>query len=218
MIALIRNYRLSFLFYTLVLFGGLVLVLTIPKLELHLLLNSSHTPFQDTFFKTITWLGDGWIALIFSSIFLLVRFRYFLMLILSFSISGLFAQFLKRVVFSDSLRPAEFLEQMPGIDLVPGVGLYHTLSFPSGHTTTAFAFLLLAGLILKSRAATFMGIVLAWSVALSRVYLSQHFLCDILAGSFLGVISSLFFYWYFQTLKPDWLDLSILKLLPARKK
>ena len=80
---------LGFLLYALVMSGGLILVFAIPKTELHLLMNSSHTHFQDVFFRTTTWLGDGWFALIFSLIFLLVRFRYFIMLILSFSISGL---------------------------------------------------------------------------------------------------------------------------------
>ncbi len=218
MIGLIKEYRLGFLLYAMVFIGGLTMVIAIPKPELHLLMNSSHTPFQDAFFKAITWLGDGWFAVIFSLIFLLVRFRYFFMLILSFSLSGLLTQFLKRVVFPGALRPAAWLEQMPGIETVPGVGLYQTLSFPSGHTTSAFAVLLLAGFILKSRSAVFLGMALAWCVAFSRVYLSQHFLVDVLSGSLPGTISALFFYWYFQRLKPEWLDRSILKILPVRKK
>ena len=108
---IIKEYRLGFLLYALVFVGGLTLVIAIPKPELHLLMNSNHTPFQDAFFKAITWLGDGWFAVIFSLIFLLVRFRYFFMLILSFSLSGLLTQFLKRVVFPGALRPAAWLEQ-----------------------------------------------------------------------------------------------------------
>ena len=110
------------------------------------------------------------------------------------------------------------MEQMPGLNTVDGVGLYQTLSFPSGHTTTAFAFLLLVGLISRSRLTVFLCMVLACGVALSRVYLSQHFLADVLGGSMIGVLSALFFYWYFQTLKPKWLDHSILNLTLAKKK
>lgn len=218
MISIIKEYRLGFLLYTLVIVSGLLLIIAIPKTDLHMLMNSNHTPSQDLFFKTITWLGNGWSAVIFALPFLLVRFRYFIMLILSFSLSGLLAQFFKRFVFPGSLRPAALLEEMPGIELVTGVELHHTLSFPSGHTTTAFAFLLLAGFILKSRTAVYLGMALAWCVAISRVYLSQHFLTDVLAGSLLGVLSALFFYWYFQSLKIEWLDRTILNIIPYRKK
>jgi membrane-associated phospholipid phosphatase len=59
--------------------------------------------------------------------------------------------------------------------------------------------------------------MLSWCVAFSRVYLSQHFLVDVLAGSLLGTLSALFFYWYFQRLKPQWLDCSLRDLFPGRK-
>jgi membrane-associated phospholipid phosphatase len=100
---------------------------------------------------------------------------------------------------------------MPGLDLVEGVGLHGTLSFPSGHTTTAFAVLILAGLIVQNRTLFFASVLLAWAVALSRVYLSQHFLADVLAGSILGILSALFFYWYFHRFKNTWLDISLWK-------
>jgi len=209
MIAIIKYYRLSFLLYAIMLISGICLVLLIPKLELHTIMNSSHTVFQDFLFKTLTLLGDGWVALIFCLIFLFFRFRYFFMLILSYCISGLLVQFLKRMIFPGAMRPAAFLEQMPGLPLVTGVNLHHAFSFPSGHTTTAFAVLLLAGFISRNRLLTFICMIIACSVALSRVYLSQHFLVDILGGSMIGVLSALFFYWYFQSMKREWLDHSI---------
>jgi membrane-associated phospholipid phosphatase len=174
--------------------------------------------FQDWLFRTITWLGDGWFAVIFSVLFLLIRFRYFFMLILSFSISGLLAQFFKHIVFPDLLRPSAFLDQMSGLSLVSGVNLYQSFSFPSGHTTTAFAVLLLAGFISERKGGFFLAMILALLTGFSRVYISQHFLVDILAGSVLGTLSALFFYWYFRSLKHEWLDLSILTIFRSRKK
>ena len=106
------------------------------------------------------------------------------------------------------------LTKTPGQDaagLVPGVDLHHQFSFPSGHTTTAFAILVLAGLISGKRWITFLLILLAWMVGLSRVYLSQHFLMDILAGSFIGLLSALLFYWYFQRINRQWLEKSIIR-------
>jgi membrane-associated phospholipid phosphatase len=209
MIRIISNHGLSFVLYAVILLSGLLLVAAVPRLELHELLNSSHTGSLDYFFRHITGLGNGWFAVIFSLLFLFIRFRFFFMLILSYGISGLMAQFLKRVMFHDVLRPAAFLDHMPDLDLVPGVDLYHTLSFPSGHTATAFAILLMTGFILNRKYAVFGLMFLAWLTGLSRIYLSQHFLVDVLGGSILGAFSALFIYWYFRKLKTAWLDQSL---------
>ena len=216
MIRIIREYSLSFVLYAGFLLTGLLLLVSIPRLELHVLLNSGHSPWSDTFFRLFTLLGNGWFAVVFSLFFLLVRFRYFLMLLASFVVSGLLAQFLKRVVFPGVLRPAAYLDQMPGLELVNGIDLHHTLGFPSGHTTTAFAVLVLTGFLTGRRYAVFVGMLAAILAGLSRVYLSQHFLIDVLAGSLLGVFSALFFYWYFHNFKSAWLDRSLIGLIQKK--
>ena len=209
MIRIIRDNPLGFGLYAILFIGGLLLLAALPRLELHVLLNSNHSKSLSSFFRLLTFLGNGWFAVIFSMLFLFIRFRYFFMLILSYCVSGLMAQFLKRVVFPDILRPAAYLDQMPGLELVPGIDLHHTLAFPSGHTTTAFAVLLLTGFIIQKKYAVFSLMLLAWLVGLSRVYLSQHFLIDVLGGSLLGVFSALFFYWYFRKFKSAWMDRSL---------
>ena len=218
MIGIIRKYPLAFMLFAVFLATGTVLALAVPKAELHLFLNGSHSPFKDAFFRSVTLFGNGWFALGLSLLFLLYSYRSSLMMILSYSLSGLVAQFFKHVVFPGATRPAEWMDRMPGLPLVPGVGLHHAFSFPSGHATTAFAVLLLAGLVPRNRPIFFWVMILAWCVAYSRVYLSQHFLEDILAGAVLGTLSALFFYWYFHRLKPDWLDRSLPDLFPGRKK
>ena len=218
MIGPIRKYPLGFLLYAGTFAAGLILVLAVPRYQLHLIMNQNHSSCQDVFFRTVTWLGNGWFALALSLLFILFSWRYFLMMFFSFGISGLLAQVLKHFVFPDAARPGEWLDRMQGLQTVPGVELFHSFGFPSGHATTAFAVLLLAGFILKNRPGFFALMILAWSVALSRVYLSQHFLIDVLAGSLLGTLSALFFYWYFQRLKPEWLERSLLDLFPGRKK
>lgn len=209
MIRIIRDYSLGFVLFALLFLTGLLLVAAVPRLELHVLLNSGHAKSLDTFFRLLTFLGNGWFAVIFSMLFLFIRFRYFFMLILSFCVSGLMAQFLKRVMFPDILRPAAYLDQMPGLELLPGIDLHHTLAFPSGHTTTAFAVLLLTGFIINKKYAVFGLMLIAWLAGMSRVYLSQHFLIDVLGGSMLGVLSALFFYWYFRKFKSAWIDRSL---------
>ena len=209
MIRIIKDNRLGFILYAILFLGGLLLTAAMPNLELHELLNSAHTKLLDSFFSLLTLLGNGWFAVALSMLFLFIRFRYFFMLILSFCVSGLMAQFLKRVVFSDVLRPAAYLDQMPGLELVPGIDLHHTLAFPSGHTTTAFAVLLLMGLIISKKYAVLGLMLVAWLAGISRVYLSQHFLIDVLGGSLLGAFSALFFYWYFRKFKSAWMDRSL---------
>jgi membrane-associated phospholipid phosphatase len=209
MIRLIRDYWLGFLLYASIMMTGVLLLVSFPRLELHVLLNSGHTRWLDILFRMLTWLGNGWFAVIFSMLFLFVRFRYFFMLIFSYMVSGLIVQFLKRVFFPDVLRPAAYLDQMPGLDLVTGTDLHHSLGFPSGHTTTAFAILVLAGFISKRKSVMFCLMMVAWLAGMSRVYLSQHFLADVLAGSLLGILSALFFYWYFRKFKSAWMDRSL---------
>ena len=209
MIRIIKDKPLGFMLYAILFIGGLLLMAAIPKLELHEMMNIAHTDLLDSFFRLLTFLGNGWFAVIISMLFLFIRFRYFFMLILSFSVSGMMAQFLKRIVFPDVLRPAAYLDQMPGLELVPGIDLHHTLAFPSGHTTTAFAVLLLAGLIINKKYAVFGLMLVAWLAGISRVYLSQHFLIDVLGGCLLGVFSALFFYWYFRKFKSAWMDRSL---------
>lgn len=213
MIRIIRDNFLGFALYGIILLSGLLLVAAVPRLELHVLLNNCHTNLLDHFFRLLTFLGDGWFAVIFSMLFIFIRFRYSFMLIGSFIVSGLIAQLLKRILFSDVLRPAAYLDQMPGLELVPGIDLHHTLAFPSGHTTTAFAVLLLTGLIINKKYTVSGFVLLAWLAGLSRVYLSQHFLIDVLGGSLLGVLSALFFYWYFRKFKFAWIDRSLISII-----
>ena len=62
-------------------------------------------------------------------------------------------------------------------------------SFPSGHTSAAFALFTCLALMTPRRLAP-LWMTAAWAVAYSRIYLSQHFLEDILSGSLIGMISS----------------------------
>ncbi|MCY6371986.1 phosphatase PAP2 family protein [Clostridium ganghwense] len=65
-------------------------------------------------------------------------------------------------------------------------------SFPSGHTTAAFSMAITTALFYPSIA--IVSIVLACSVGISRMYLGVHYPTDVLAGSFLGTLSSILVY------------------------
>lgn len=147
-------------------------------------LNQLHTPFTDFFFKYITYLGDGLIILIASIGLYFYKKSIALICLLSYFLSGALAQILKRTFQYN--RPSKALEDFNLLVLVPGEQLSRTLSFPSGHTTSAFAFFLALFWFSEKKHWPILGILIALLVGVSRVYLLQHFLMDITAGAFLG--------------------------------
>jgi membrane-associated phospholipid phosphatase len=62
------------------------------------------------------------------------------------------------------------------------------MSFPSGHTATAFAFMVVLSLCLKHRLLTVLFSFIALSVGISRIYLLQHFGWDVAIGAAVGTL------------------------------
>jgi membrane-associated phospholipid phosphatase len=194
---LIRENRWFFFSYIALLLAGLLSILLSEKKGLHVLLNQYTHPATDWVFVYSTYLGDGYFALLLVFLLLFYRYRYALILLLSYLLSSLAAQFLKRVIFPGSPRPSLFFSGSDNLYFVPGVDMHAYHSFPSGHATTAFAVKLLC-------------LALAVLVSYSRVYLSQHFLVDIIAGSALGIACSVLMFILagpsYPAHKPGWLD------------
>lgn len=61
-------------------------------------------------------------------------------------------------------------------------------SFPSGHTTSAFASALAASYILRNKPFTIASVTLAAVIAFSRLYLYVHFPTDVIAGVIIGFV------------------------------
>ena len=168
------------------------LVVIYPHGALHLSINGLNTSAGDVFFQYFTYLGDGIMVMVFLPLLLFFARRHVLELMVGFIISSLLAQSLKRLFKAP--RPVEYFKDLPpeeALHLVDDLKYNHWHSFPSGHTCTAF---FLGGLVcviwLKDRRLATLGVVLlCWLVGFSRVYLSQHFLADVVAGAFLGVTS-----------------------------
>ena len=142
-------------------------------------------------FKYITHLGDGIlfpILIILLSFFKLRWSMYFLIA----SLLTLLAMYLtKQLIFHGVPRPVAFFENEESLHLVDGVKIHYTNSFPSGHTTTAFTIFSLLILIVKNNFLKFLFSILAILAGFSRVYLSQHFLIDVLSGAVLGIAIAL---------------------------
>lgn len=174
---------LSFFTWILLLF----FILSTNKIELHLFINQWHSNAADFFFKYYTHVG-GSVPFFVIVGFLFYKYRMALFLLISQLITALFTYPLKK--FFDVDRPRRVLESLD-IEFyrVEGVKLHGSNSFPSGHTTSAFALFFALTIIVKNPLLKILFFVLALLAGYSRVYLSQHFTEDILAGSILGVLS-----------------------------
>jgi undecaprenyl-diphosphatase len=145
-------------------------------------LHARKNPFLDMFFYTVTWLGSLKLLLplaVVLSFLLLTRGhqREFYLFNLGFFGATAMTYLLKFLL----------ARERPGNVLSPEA-LPPDPSFPSAHTTQAFGFaimlwLVAVGLSGQWRAGTALVLLLlAVSVALSRIYLQVHFPSDVLAG------------------------------------
>ncbi len=210
MISLLKQTKAFIIPYILFLLLCIFPVILFSKTDLHLFINRFHHPAADHFFILITNMGHGIFALSIALLLLLFRFRYSVMMLISFIISGLLSQFFKRVVFPGFDRPVKFIGEDTGLYLVPGLEFHQSFSFPSGHAATAFAVFFLLSFFTKRKSVQLIFFLLALLTAFSRVYLSQHFLEDILAGSVIGIITSLLCYYYILKIEYKELDVSVI--------
>ena len=183
-----RLYHFGFFVWIL---GLSLVLLSTDKLKFHLLINKQCTKFSDDLFLTLTHLGDGFFAISFSLLVFFVNIRKGVFMLITFCLSGVLVQFLKRVVFDESMRPIYYLKNNPNLYLIEGFDYHIQYSFPSGHATSIFSIATMFCLLnTKLSYFTIVVIFIAFLTAFSRVYLSQHFLIDIYVGSIIGYLSS----------------------------
>jgi membrane-associated phospholipid phosphatase len=174
--------------------------------------NQFHHPWLDLFMGYVTHLGDGLVFLV-----LLLCCILFLPLrqALGLAITGLstllVTHFLKEVVFHGAPRPASVFEHLEGIHYVPGIDIHLINSFPSGHTTAAFAAYGFMALALQRRFWSVMFGLLALAVGYSRIYLMQHFLTDVLAGAWMGTACAVLGAWVAQRTRGTFADTVLLR-------
>ncbi len=159
------------------------------RFPLHLALNGFHGKLGDQVFPVLTEFANGWVPTALALLLLAKSWRGFLMMALSTGLSAILVQALKHMVFGDFDRPSMFLGRMPGLPLVAGIDLHHHFSFPSGHSTAAFSMCLALAVLIGRRFPAVLLALFAALLAFSRIYLSQHFMEDVLAGAFLGCLS-----------------------------
>ncbi|MCK8491841.1 phosphatase PAP2 family protein [Spirosoma sp. RP8] len=198
----LRKNRYFFLPYAvfLVVVGALQLLYT--QEQLMQWVNKRNSLLADELFPYLTYMGDGAFFVIVCVILLIYNRRVGFVAFASFALSSLTSLFLKTVVFPNSPRPLKFFEHSTyEYHLIKGLDIYSYNSFPSGHTTSAFAvFGLLAFLDARKNRGYFF-FLLCILTGYSRVYLFQHFVEDVYVGSIVGTVSSVIIYLFLH----DWM-------------
>ena len=201
-----RFFLYPFLFFLLV---AAVILLIYSKANIFFFINRHNSSAGDFVFRYATWLGDGIIITLISIVLLFFRYRWAILSMEIYLFSGLIVQVMKRFIFTNALRPYKVFADTPGLHLVEGVKMYANHSFPSGHTASAFGMFFLLCWLVPQRYLKVMFFLLAFLVAYSRMYLSEHFLIDVTVGSVIGVVSAILFIWWMQSAKYSWLDKSL---------
>ncbi|WP_343329379.1 phosphatase PAP2 family protein [Polaribacter staleyi] len=165
----------------------LTFVLLFNKFTLHLKINQFHSSFFDLLFKYSTFLGDGVLFAILGVVFFFIKRKMTYVFLVSGVLTLLITHLFKKILFKGILRPVGALGE-ESLHLIEGVKMAMMNSFPSGHTTTAFAIFTILCLYFSKCKSQYIWISLAIIAGLSRVYLSQHFLIDIFVGSFIGIL------------------------------
>lgn len=189
MVSLLRHTRTFLLPYLALLLAVGTVLLATPKHTAFFWINGHHAPFFDQFFRPFTNVGDGAFYVVVTLALLFVRFRWALLSFVCFAVTSLVAQIGKHLIFTGHPRPFRYFAEHPGfppLHLVEGVVMGTLKSFPSGHSTSAFSVFLVLTFIVKDKRWGGLFLLLAALAAYSRVYLAQHFVEDVFAGSILG--------------------------------
>ena len=176
--------------------------------------NQQNNLVADVFFKYATHLGDGFLCAMAGLSFLLFSYRKGITVLLTYALPGILSSIIKSL--ANVPRPAAYFEKsLYLLHRVDGVVWYYNHSFPSGHTTSAFALYFLLAVWSKNNVAKFSCLLLALAVGYSRMYLLQHFLIDVTFGALLGTAGSFLVYFglekYWYQNPKSWLDKSALR-------
>lgn len=167
--------------------------------------NNNRHPALNYLFIGATKLAETEGILLLLVFLLLIKYSALILTIINGLLATIVANIIKTT--TDLPRPLTIYENIHNfsINFVPNVEVHRYMSFPSGHTTAAFAMLFALLLVSRNNYHRTAIVLLSMLVALSRVYLFQHFTRDVLLGSVLGVVIAIMvsfilihFQWYLE--------------------
>ena len=198
MIALLKENKWFFGPYLLLLLLTIPVLIVLSKGDFLLFLNKSHNSFADELFRFTNYMGEGLFYVIVLLILLFYRLKIFLLGLSILLQMAVVVQTLKRQVFEYMPRPSVFFEGVNDLYFVPEVKVYKKFSFPSGHTSTAFALFCFLALVTVDKKWGLLFLICAVFAGLARIYLAQHFLMDVFAGSLIGTTIAVLNYYVFN--------------------
>ena len=170
---------------------GALFILFQDKLDFQKKINQMGNPVLDLVMRNLTYAGDGLFAVLVFIVLLFIRIKTALIALISFALTAGIVQLLKHTVFDTMKRPYYFLQSDVNFRIIEDFTYHSSNSFPSGHSASIFAICTVIAYQYKSKLSIqLLLVVIAVLVALTRVYLCQHFLQDIIAGSLIGTLIS----------------------------
>ena len=143
-------------------------------------------------FKAITFLGDvGIIWLVLATVFFMFKKtrKCSLMLFMGLALGFLFNNLILKNIFNRT-RPFYVNEEFKNFILSLKMELPSESSFPSGHAFSSFCSATII-LINHKKIGNF-AMILAFLIAISRVYLCVHYPTDVVAGAIIGALFATF--------------------------
>jgi len=213
---LIDLIKKNFSFISIYLVFALAVVLLIGtkgKINAQLFANQFHSSFFDFTFFWSTKIVEWFSFLVILGILLFKGAKFAINGLLIYAITAVTTFSLKRLLFFHELRPTSVLNELRLLPPEFGLSQLTSHSFPSGHTTAAFTLFCFITLISSNKKLGYIYGIIAAFIAYSRVYLSQHFFQDILAGATIGTIATFVFYFVLNKIKyGEWALKPLVKL------
>lgn len=170
-------------------FAGFDQSITLAVHQLYDLGGGFFTPF----FEFISFLGKGGLPLIFISLLLALykpTRRFGTAMCLSLAVGALITNCCLKILIA---RPRPYADESSifyQLWLLVGQNVESDKSFPSGHTTAAFASMTAVFLVGDKRW-SWTAYIFAFTMGIARIYLCVHFPSDVLGGMIVGVIGGI---------------------------
>lgn len=154
-------------------------------------LQNPHPFWLNVFFINYTFLGDGFFAICLVAYFLvyLKKKKTALQLTASILLTTIIVQIIKNL-FSNAEWQI-FFEQGQYLFFTDESTLANTHAFPSAHTAIGFAWATVLLLKIQHKIWQIPGIIAMILLGVSRLYLAQHSIMEVVAGALIGSMAAL---------------------------
>ena len=190
-------------------FGNLDVSVALAVHKLYDMAGRFFTPF----FEVISFFGKGGICLIFLSlalVFFKKTRRFGTAMCIGLAIGALITNCCLKIVIA---RPRPYVDQngiLYQLWLLVGQNVESDKSFPSGHTTAAFASMVPL-FILGNKRWSWTALLFAFTMGIARIYLVVHYTSDVIGGLIVGTFAGIIAVIVAKKLPQKWYELDFYK-------